>query len=108
MDKTRTLREIFNKYANKYNDKFKDFELYNDTFDVFCDKVKKEKADILEIACGTGNITQYILKKRPDLKILGLDIAENMIELAKSNNSKAEFKVMDAGISILLIKSLMR
>lgn len=95
MAKTKTPKEIFNKYADKYQDKFMDFELYHDTFDVFCEYVKRENADILEIACGPGNITKYLLKRRPDFKILGIDIAENMIEFAKSNNPNAHFKVID-------------
>ncbi len=35
------------------------------------------------------------MNKKPDLKILGIDIASNMIELAKKNNPSANFEVMD-------------
>jgi 2-polyprenyl-3-methyl-5-hydroxy-6-metoxy-1,4-benzoquinol methylase len=35
------------------------------------------------------------LTKRPDLKILGIDLAPNMIELAKINNRNASFQLMD-------------
>ena len=54
-----------------------------------------DKAKILEIGCGPGNITNYLLSKRPDFEILGTDIAPNMIELAKKNNPKASFTIMD-------------
>lgn len=70
-------------------------DLYNDTFDLFCDAVEKEDAHILEIACGPGNITRYLLKKRPNYKILGTDLSPKMIDLAKANNPMAEFRLMD-------------
>jgi len=95
MDKTKVAVEVFNKRANLYQEKFMDVSLYNDTFDLFCDKITKENASILELACGPGNITKYLLNKRPDLKISGIDLAPNMLELAKINNPAAEFKLMD-------------
>lgn len=95
MDKTKIAVEVFNKNASLYQDKFMDVDLYGDTFDFFCNHITKENPDILELACGPGNITNYLLKKRPDLKILGTDLAPNMIALAKINNPKAEFQLMD-------------
>lgn len=71
-------------------------KLYNDTYDLICNAVIKNKATILEIGCGPGNITKYLLSKRPDFNIFGIDIAPNMIELAKINNPKANFAVMDS------------
>ncbi len=71
-------------------------KLYNDTYDLICNVVIKNKATILEIGCGSGNITKYLLSKRPDFNIFGIDISPNMIELAKINNPKANFAVMDS------------
>lgn len=96
MDKNKQAVEIFNKLAQGYQDKFMDVSLYHDSFDVFCNLIKKEDANLLELACGPGNITQYLLKKRPDLTILGTDLAPNMIELAKTNNPKANFQLLDS------------
>ena len=95
MDKTKIAIDVFNKCANEYQDKFMDMDLYNDTFDLFCNNIPKENADILEIACGPGNITKYLLKKMPYFKILGIDLSSNMIALATINNPKAEFQLMD-------------
>lgn len=72
-----------------------DVNLYGDTFDFFCKAITKTNAEVLELACGPGNITRYLLNKRADLKILGTDLAPNMVKLAKANNPEAEFKVMD-------------
>lgn len=95
MDQTKIAVDVFNKLANVYQDKFMDVSLYHDSFDVFCKNIVSENATVLELACGPGNITQYLLKKRPDLKILGTDLAPNMIALAKTNNPKANFDLLD-------------
>jgi len=94
MDKNQTAVAIFNKNANLYQDKFMDVNLYGNSFDLFCSTLKKD-AEILELACGPGNITKYLLDKRPDFKILGTDLAPKMVELAKINNPTAEFELMD-------------
>ncbi len=89
-------KDIFNSYAKQYQDKFMNFDLYHETFDAFCKLIKTKSASILEIGCGPGNISKYLLNKRPDFKLLGIDIAPNMINLAKKNNPSADFKLMDA------------
>jgi 2-polyprenyl-3-methyl-5-hydroxy-6-metoxy-1,4-benzoquinol methylase len=96
MDKTKIAVDIFNKLASAYQAKFMDVSLYHDTLDVFCNNITKQNADVLELACGPGNITQYLLNKRPDFKLLGTDLAPNMIELAKINNSSAQFQLLDS------------
>lgn len=96
MDTSHEAVALFDKYAVDYQNKFMDTSLYHDSFDVFCSNIKKQNAEILELACGPGNITNYILKKRPDFKILGTDLSNNMLELAKVNNPSAEFQLMDS------------
>lgn len=95
MDKSRMAVDVFDRRAQLYQEKYMDVGLYHDTFDFFCDHITRDNAEVLEIACGPGNITRYLLTKRPDLKIFGIDLAPNMIELAKKNNPQAEFQVMD-------------
>ncbi len=95
MDKYKETFETWNKIANLYQEKFMDMDLYNETYDYICKNIEKTKAKILEIGCGPGNITKYILSQRSDFDIFGIDIAENMVELAKQNNPTAQFAVMD-------------
>ena len=87
--------DVFDKCANVYQDKFMDLDLYHDSLDLFCNHIKKDNADILDVACGPGNITYYLLKRRPNFKILGIDLSPKMIALAQKNNPQAEFQVMD-------------
>lgn len=105
MDKTKIAVDIFNKLAQHYQDKFMDVSLYAATFDLFCESITKENAEVLELACGPGNITKYLLGKRPDLKIFGTDLAPNMIELAKQNNPQAEFQLLDCRAILSLNKN---
>lgn len=88
--------DTWNKIAKIYEDKFMRLDLYNETYDFVCNAIDKENAKILEVGCGPGNITKYLLNKRPDLHIHGIDLAPNMIELAEKNNPSASFAVMDA------------
>lgn len=96
MDRYKETFETWNKVASLYQDRFMDLDLYNDTYNFICDSLNKTNSKILEIDCGPGNITRYLLSKRPDLNIFGIDIAPKMIELAKKNNPTANFAIMDS------------
>lgn len=95
MNNYKATFETWNEVASMYQDKFMHMDLYNDTYDIFCGLIKKINPKIFEIGCGPGNITKYILEKRPDFKIEGIDAAPNMIKLAKENIPAADFKIMD-------------
>jgi 2-polyprenyl-3-methyl-5-hydroxy-6-metoxy-1,4-benzoquinol methylase len=95
MNDTNKAAAVFNKHAKGYQEKYMDLDLYDATLDVFCGSVTTQNSTILDVACGPGNIARYLLKSRPDFKILGIDLAPNMITLAKINIPKAEFRVMD-------------
>lgn len=95
MDHYKITFETYNKVANEYQDKFMYMDLYNDTYDYLCGLINKQYSEILEIGCGPGNITKYLLTKRPDFKIEGIDISLNMLKLAKDNNPSANFKQLD-------------
>jgi 2-polyprenyl-3-methyl-5-hydroxy-6-metoxy-1,4-benzoquinol methylase len=96
MDRYKETFETWNKVASLYQDKFMDLDLYNNTYDFICNSITKDKAKLIEIGCGPGNITKYLLSRRPDFNIFGIDIAPNMIELAKKNNPTASFAIMDS------------
>ena len=96
MDKYQETFETWNKIAKIYEDKFMDMDLYNESYDFIIKNIDQENAKLLEIGCGPGNITKYLLSKRPDFHIFGIDVAPKMIELAQKNNPTAHFEVMDA------------
>ncbi len=95
MDHSKQAVSIFNKLAKEYQARFMDTSMYHETFDIFCNAITSRNATVLELACGPGNITSYLLEKRPDLIITGTDLAPEMIKLAGNNNPSARFQVLD-------------
>ena len=51
---------------------------------------------VLDVCCGTGDITKIISELVPNAKVIGIDIAENMLRLAKKKNRFGVFLRMDA------------
>lgn len=96
MDKYQETFQTWNTVAKTYEEKFMNLDLYNDSYDIFLDLISKKKANILEVGCGPANITKYLLAKNIDLIIKGIDISENMIDLARKNNPTADFETMDS------------
>jgi len=95
MTTAKTAEYIFDKYACQYQDKYMNVETYSQGLDMFCNAIKRSNANVLELGCGPGNMTHYVLNKRPDLKIFATDISKNMILLAKNNVANIDFAVMD-------------
>ena len=96
MDKSKEAVAVFDKYAEGYQQRFMDVSAYAKSLDVFCETISKQKANVLELACGPGNVTRYVLNKRPDLKVLATDLAPNMLVLAKQNNPEVETMLLDS------------
>ena len=95
MNKPKPAHQIFDKFANDYQEKYMDVNLYADSFINFCYAIKQANPNILELACGPGNVTKFLLQKRPDLQILATDLAPKMVALAKENNPKVAGRLLD-------------
>lgn len=95
MDTYKETFETWNNVAHLYQEKFMTLDIYNSTYDYVCTSIKHSTAKLLEIGCGPGNITKYILSQRPQYSIFGIDISPNMVDLATKNNPSANFAVMD-------------
>ena len=93
--KANNTAKVFGKYAKVYEDKFMDVSIFHDTYDNFLEYLPRVDSAILDIGCGPGNITKYLLDNFPKLNILGVDIADEMLLLATENNPSANFKLMD-------------
>ena len=88
--------ESWDKVAFLYEEKFRDIDLYNESYDFMCNSLTINHANVLEIGCGPGNITGYILSRRPNWNITGIDASPNMVGIAAKNVPQAEFRIMDA------------
>jgi cyclopropane fatty-acyl-phospholipid synthase-like methyltransferase len=94
MDNQLKTVNVYNQYVKEYINKFMDFDLYHDTFDCFLELLPSNSS-ILELGCGPGNVVKYFSSRRKDLKILGIDLAPEMIKQAKAINPDSEFQLLD-------------
>lgn len=94
IDKTQKTIHAYDISAKTFQDKFMDLELYTDSFEHFFD-ILDQKSKILDLGCGPGNVSKYLLDKNPDLDISGIDLSEKMIELARKNVPGANFELCD-------------
>lgn len=85
----------WNQIAEQYQQVFMDLDIYNKSYQLFCEAISNSQPHILDIACGPGNITKYLLNQLPAAKILGIDNASQMIALAEKNNPAADFLLLD-------------
>lgn len=49
----------------------------------------------MELACGPGNVTKFLKNHFPENRILAVDLAPKMIELARKALPEVDFRVMD-------------
>lgn len=82
--------------AKPYDEKFKHFDLYDETYAFFCSELRKENPTILEVGCGPGTVTKHLNSLLPTAEILATDVSSEMLEFAKANVPAADFQVLDA------------
>ena len=54
---------MWDRVAQQYGEIFMDLDMYNTSYDVFCNAVKVSPAKILEIGCGRKYRQIYVIKK---------------------------------------------
>ncbi len=85
----------FSKLAGRYAEKYFDLDIYDRYLERFEKRIESQGASVLDVACGPGNVSAYLAKARPDLHLVGVDLAEGMIEQARLRVPSAEFLVKD-------------
>ncbi|WP_299764852.1 class I SAM-dependent methyltransferase [uncultured Dokdonia sp.] len=96
MDPYQETPKTWNTIAKRYEEVFMNLDIYNASYDRFCELINNDNASILEIGCGPGNITKYLLLQHPNYKIRATDVSSNMIALAQKNNPTGTFQEIDA------------
>ena len=88
--------QTWKKVAKMYEEKFMDFDIYNESYEAFCSEISESDPSIIEIGCGPGNVTRWLRKRLPASTILATDVASEMIDVAKKNVDNVQFEVLDA------------
>lgn len=96
MDKRAETANTWNKIAEAYEGHFMNLDIYNSSYDAFCQSIKNHKGRILEIGTGPGNVSKYIHSVSPKLRIEGIDLAPAMVERASANIPSGNFQVMNS------------
>lgn len=94
-DFCRVTVAAFDKLAEHYAEKYFHLDLYEPYLERFMKHIETPCARVLDAACGPGNVSAYLARVRPDLKLVGIDLAEGMIEQARLRVPSAEFLVGD-------------
>lgn len=85
----------FNRMADRYAAKYFHLDIYNKYLERFHKRIGARGANVLDVACGPGNVSAYLAKARPDLQIMGIDLAEEMVKQARHRVPTGEFMVRD-------------
>jgi len=85
----------FDEFADEYASRFAVVDAYADSIDRFCDLIRSDQPKILELGCGPGNVTQLLKHRFPESQITAIDLAPQMIEIARKQLPDVDFRVMD-------------
>ena len=85
----------FDEFAQEYAQRYMDIGAYADSIDRFFNLIPSKHPSILELACGPGNVTRIMAERFPESKITALDLAPNMIAIARKHLPEVDFRIMD-------------
>ena len=85
----------FSRVADLYAEKYFHLDMYDRYLEQFVKRIEPQGARVVDVACGPGNVSADLAKVRPDLKLIGVDLAEGMVKQARFRVPSAEFLVKD-------------
>lgn len=94
MDPSALSAQVFDRNAELYQSKYMDLDLYDETYARLAGDLPPG-AQVLDAACGPGTVARRLMHWRPDIDLLGTDLAPRMVELARAAVPQARFEVGD-------------
>ncbi|HLO94782.1 MAG TPA: class I SAM-dependent methyltransferase [Burkholderiaceae bacterium] len=94
MDPSAQSAQVFDQLAALYQSKYMDLDLYDESYALLA-RPLPQQARVLDAACGPGTVARRLMAWRPDLQLLGVDLAPRMVELARVAVPAARFEVGD-------------
>jgi len=69
-------------FAGDYDRVFLEYPQYVRSIEMMLDLIEESKTgDVIDIGCGTGNVTAKVLESVPDARVLGVDPSDGMKEM---------------------------
>jgi SAM-dependent methyltransferase len=98
MEENQHLREsethaTWNEIADLYEANFMDIRCYDESYMRFLALLPG--ISVLDLGCGPGNISRFLKQQRPELELVGWDIAPNMVDIAAKWVPDGHFLVKD-------------
>lgn len=93
MNKEATI-ELYSKYSTQFDEKIGKLENYNQTYTDFIVTAKR-KTNLLDLACGPGNVSSFIKGIIPEIEITCVDLSSEMLDLAQQKIGNAKFYQAD-------------
>ena len=82
------------------------YDFFNDVISCFTHRYVKKKAlkalcvppgaCVLDLCCGSGDLGKILKKMQPSCTVLGADISEKMLDIAKNKNPNIEYSIQNA------------
>ncbi|PZD71020.1 Demethylmenaquinone methyltransferase [Acaryochloris thomasi RCC1774] len=88
------VREQYDQVASQYDWRWRSYTAQTLDFLQACAKISSS-ANVLDVGCGTGEFEQRLVKEHPDQHVVGVDLSENMLEIAQkkfSSHSNVQFQ----------------
>lgn len=82
-------------FAHVYEQWFMDITPYKARFDDFCHLLPSSRAKILDLGCGPGNYSKYLVDVKGFRNVQGIDLSEQMIKRATTNVPLGRFTLGD-------------
>ena len=74
--------DAYNESAESFDKKIGSLSNYNEAYSVLASCLKPGD-DVLDTACGPGNISRFLDKKVPELKFTMMDLSQEMLKISK-------------------------
>lgn len=92
IDNTVKLKETYNRIAEDWHQDHQSDNWWVESTDKFVCLLKPGGL-VLDVGCGAGTKSKYLISK--GLKVIGIDIADKMIDIARKEVPSGKFLVMD-------------
>lgn len=90
MDKTPRTIESYNQCADRFVQTYMDLGLFEPYFREFSGLLKVGST-ILDLGCGPGNVSRFLMNQDKGYQIVGIDLSPRMLQYAKRNVPGGKF-----------------